>query len=130
MVSVPNLAISYCIYGTMKELLWQWKYPERSLLDADREEPHFIESLICGATSGICSSIITFPIDVVRRRLQVLGLHRPNQRQGPWEEVTRVLRKEGPRGLYRGLVPELLKVTPMVGFTFCTYEFMKDLLGV
>jgi solute carrier family 25 (mitochondrial phosphate transporter), member 23/24/25/41 len=130
MVSVPNLAISYCIYGTLKEHLWQLKHPGGDVLEASREEPLFLESMICGATSGICSSLITYPIDVVRRRLQVLGLHRPGDHRGAMHEFQSIMRAEGLRGLYRGLAPELLKVTPMVGFTFCTYEFMKDLLGV
>jgi hypothetical protein len=67
MVAVPNLAISYCIYGTMKEWLFQKKYPDRNVLEASREEPHFFDSMVCGATSGICSSLITYPVDVLRR---------------------------------------------------------------
>lgn len=67
MVAVPNLAISYCIYGTMKEWLFQKKYPDRNILEASREEPHFFDSMVCGATSGICSSLITYPVDVLRR---------------------------------------------------------------
>lgn len=130
MVAVPNLAISYCIYGTMKEVLWEWRYPDRAVIEATQEEPHFFDSMVCGATSGICSSLITYPVDVLRRRLQILGLHRPGIRVGPREELMTILKNEGPRGLYRGLAPELLKVTPMVGFTFTTYELMKDILGV
>lgn len=67
MVAVPNLAISYCIYGSMKEVLWQLKYPNGNVLDASREEPHFLDSMVCGATSGIISSLITYPVDVLRR---------------------------------------------------------------
>jgi len=134
MVAVPNLAISYCIYGTMKEFIFSYKYPTRDVMEATVEEPHFAESLVCGATSGICSSLITYPMDVIRRRLQILGVHpgchRPGESVGPWSELRAIVRNEGVRGLYRGLVPELLKVTPMVGCTFTTYELMKDVLGV
>ncbi|GAB5029772.1 mitochondrial carrier family [Nannochloropsis oceanica] len=134
MVAVPNLAISYCIYGTMKEFIFHYKYPTRDVMEATLEEPHFVESLVCGATSGICSSLITYPMDVIRRRLQILGVHpgchRPGESVGPWNELRTIVRNEGATGLYRGLVPELLKVTPMVGCTFTTYELMKDVLGV
>jgi len=134
MVAVPNLAISYCIYGTMKEVIYHYKYPSRDVTEASEEEPHFLESLVCGATSGICSSLITYPMDVLRRRLQILGLHpgnhRPGETVGPRNDLKTILKHEGPRGLYRGLLPELLKVTPMVGCTFTTYELMKDVLGV
>jgi hypothetical protein len=134
MVAVPNLAISYCIYGTMKEYMFHWKYPHRDILEASQEEPDFRESLVCGATSGICSSLITYPMDVLRRRLQIVGLHpglhRPGEMVGPWNELQTILKNEGWRGLYRGLAPELLKVTPMEGCTFTTYELMKDIMGV
>jgi hypothetical protein len=112
------------------QFLWQLKYPDRDPLEGSKEEPHFLDSMICGATSGICSSLITYPIDVVRRRLQVRGLHHPHDSRGPYEEVASILRKDGIRGLYRGLVPELLKVCPHVGVTFGTYEFLKDCFGV
>ena len=39
------------------------------------------------------------------------------------------LKGDGFRGLYRGIVPELLKVTPMVSITFCVYEFTYDWLN-
>ena len=129
-VSVPNLAISYCIYGTMKEWIWKVRHPGENVHLANVEEPNFVDSLIAGATSGICSSLVTYPIDVVRRRLQVLGLHKSAKEIGALQEFQNILRIDGTKGLYRGLTPELLKVTPTVGFTFCTYEFMKDLLGV
>jgi hypothetical protein len=66
-----------------------------------------------------------------RRRLQVRGLHTsPSDIHGPWAEAQSMFKREGIRGFYRGLTPELLKVTPMVGVTFGTYAKMKQLLGV
>ena len=35
---------------------------------------------------------------------------------------------DGMRGFYRGIQPELIKVTPAVGITFCVYEFVLSLL--
>lgn len=130
MVAVPNLAISYCIYGTMKEVMYTLKFPDRDVQGANTEEPRFVDSLVCGATSGICSSLITYPADVLRRRLQVRGLQQPGEPVGPWAELMDILRREGPRGLYRGLTPEILKVVPMVATTFTTYELLKQQLGV
>lgn len=37
---------------------------------------------------------------------------------------------EGLRGLYRGLLPNFLKVAPAVGIGYVTYEQLKLLLGV
>ena len=40
-----------------------------------------------------------------------------------------ILRTEGARGFYRGILPELLKVIPMVSVTFSMYEFTLKLLN-
>jgi hypothetical protein len=39
-----------------------------------------------------------------------------------------IYKHEGVRGFYRGLLPEMLKVTPMVGVTFMVYETMSHAL--
>ncbi|CAL2241837.1 unnamed protein product [Prunus armeniaca] len=39
-----------------------------------------------------------------------------------------IIRTEGLRGLYRGILPEYYKVVPSVGIVFMTYETLKMLL--
>lgn len=41
-----------------------------------------------------------------------------------------IWKREGLKGLYRGLIPNVMKFIPVVGITFVTYEFVNDLLGV
>lgn len=43
--------------------------------------------------------------------------------------VREILQNEGPRGFYRGIAPEYLKVVPSVGIAFMTYETLKSLLS-
>ena len=40
-----------------------------------------------------------------------------------------IIRTEGLRGLYRGIMPEYYKVVPSVGIVFMTYETLKNLLS-
>lgn len=40
-----------------------------------------------------------------------------------------IIRTEGVRGLYRGILPEYYKVVPSVGIVFMTYETMKKVLS-
>jgi len=40
-----------------------------------------------------------------------------------------IIRTEGLRGLYRGIIPEYYKVVPSVSIVFMTYEMMKKLLS-
>jgi len=134
-VSVPNLAIGFSVYGSMKErclasgspLLVQqpssWGRGASSAAAADRPREPVLSPLGCmasGAVSGCLSSLLTFPADTVRRRMQVRGLVRHGS--DSVAESARIFKAEGFKGLYRGILPELLKVTPMVGLTFMTYE--------
>lgn len=41
-----------------------------------------------------------------------------------------IWRKEGLRGLYRGLIPNFLKVAPAVSVAYVMYEQIKKVLGV
>ena len=50
------------------------------------------------------------------------------QRTTAFSETMNIFKAEGIRGMYRGIIPELLKVTPMVGITFCMYEFVIDMI--
>ena len=43
-----------------------------------------------------------------------------------WEVAKDIIRKDGPKGLYRGLVPELIKVAPAVSINFYVYEFVRQ----
>lgn len=49
----------------------------------------------CGALSGIASTLAIYPLDVVRRRMQLQGLHRRDGRLGPLGEATNIIRMEG-----------------------------------
>ena len=87
---------------------------------------------------GIIASLLIFPLDVVRRRMQVVGILTkpqladvalPKAKPQALTMFRDILRNEGFQGLYRGILPELLKVIPMVSVTFCVYEFALQALS-
>jgi solute carrier family 25 phosphate transporter 23/24/25/41 len=43
--------------------------------------------------------------------------------------LTTIARQEGLRGLYKGMLPNALKVAPAMGVSFVTYEMMKKILS-
>jgi hypothetical protein len=134
LVAVPNFALSYTVYGTLKEhVLDDELFYNLRKIDAESGEPKLglILTLGCGAFSGASSTLITFPFDTVRRRMQIQNLHIPeNERLTARQQGAKLLEREGLTGLYRGLTPELMKVIPMVGTMFLVYEFTKDVLNV
>ncbi|KAI9798856.1 MAG: mitochondrial thiamine pyrophosphate transporter [Piccolia ochrophora] len=91
------------------------------------------------AAAGVLASVIAktgvFPLDLIRKRLQVQGptrsryVHRniPLYR-GVWGTMRAILQKDGVRGLYRGLTVSLLKAAPASAVTMWTYERALHLL--
>lgn len=49
---------------------------------------------------------------------------------GMVETVRSIVREEGLRGLYRGLLPNFLKVIPAVSIGYVVYEQLKSVLNV
>ncbi len=45
-----------------------------------------------------------------------------------WDAVTRIVSKEGVRGLYKGIVPNLLKVAPSMASSWLSFEITRDFL--
>lgn len=41
-----------------------------------------------------------------------------------------IIENEGPRGLYRGITPNFIKVAPAVSISYVVYEHVRKLLGV
>ena len=86
------------------------------------------------ATAGVLASVLAktgvFPLDLIRKRLQVQGPTRvryvggkiPVYGKGVWRTGMAIIAKEGWRGLYRGLGIGLVKSAPANAITMWTYE--------
>lgn len=59
--------------------------------------------------------------------MQVTGMSSIDYKyKGTWDAVKTMVRNEGIRGLYKGMIPNYLKVAPAMGVSFVTYEWCKD----
>lgn len=85
------------------------------------------------ATAGVLASVgaktAVFPLDLIRKRLQVQGPTRERYvhrnipvYNGVFRTMRDIVRREGRRGLYRGLTVSLLKAAPASAVTMWTYE--------
>jgi len=88
-----------------------------------------VRKLSCGALAGTVSQTLTYPFDVLRRKMQVTGMKGGAVKySGALDALRSILRVEGVAGLYRGLWPNLLKVAPSIATSFFTYELVKEFL--
>jgi solute carrier family 25 thiamine pyrophosphate transporter 19 len=80
---------------------------------------------------------MVFPLDTVRKRLQVQGPSRqkyvgghktPVYDRGVVGTLKMIVRKEGTVGLYRGLSVSLVKAAPASAITMWTYERALDVI--
>ncbi|KAK2796206.1 mitochondrial thiamine pyrophosphate transporter [Onygenales sp. PD_12] len=85
------------------------------------------------AAAGVVASVLgktgVFPLDLVRKRLQVQGPTRSRYihtnipvYHGVWSTASTILAQQGIRGLYRGLTVSLIKAAPASAVTMWTYE--------
>lgn len=86
---------------------------------------------VAGTLASVASKTGVFPLDTVRKRIQVQGPTRARYVHknipdyiglGTLGTMRSILRTEGIRGLYRGLTVSLLKAAPSSAVTIWTYE--------
>ncbi|KAL0464888.1 UNVERIFIED_CONTAM: Mitochondrial adenine nucleotide transporter ADNT1 [Sesamum latifolium] len=93
--------------------------------------------------TGTVGQTVAYPLDVIRRRMQMVGWNNassivtgdgrskaPLEYTGMVDAFRKTVRHEGFRALYKGLVPNSVKVVPSIAIAFVTYEQVKELLGV
>jgi solute carrier family 25 (mitochondrial thiamine pyrophosphate transporter), member 19 len=91
------------------------------------------------ATAGVLASVLSktavFPLDLVRKRIQVQGPTRMRyihknipEYKGTFRAISSIIRTEGVRGLYRGLTVSLIKAAPGSAVTVWTYDRVLHLL--
>lgn len=91
-----------------------------------------IVKLACGSAAGLLGQTMTYPLDVVRRQMQVQALSAYNQgaAKGTIESLAMIIQNQGWRQLFSGLSINYLKVVPSVAIGFTVYDMMKSWLKV
>lgn len=70
-----------------------------------------------------------FHSDVLRRRFQINTMSGMGyQYKGVVDAVRVIIGQEGLRGLYKGIVPNLLKVAPSMASSWLSFEMTRDFL--
>ncbi|KAM9574053.1 solute carrier family 25 member 32 isoform 1-T2 [Guaruba guarouba] len=83
-----------------------------------------VEYIMMAAISKIFAVSATYPYQVVRARLQ----DQHNTYSGVFDVIRRTWRKEGIHGFYKGIIPNVIRVTPACCITFVVYENVSGFL--
>merc|ERR1719472_593550 len=100
--TVRAFSVTFGVYGFVKEQFAARGYSEKSAA----------ATICAGGTGGVLGAATTFPLDVIRRRQQVMGGE--DVRRSLAEEARHILRTEGPAGLFRGFRPDMLRTFPAI----------------
>ncbi|XP_021760348.1 mitochondrial adenine nucleotide transporter ADNT1-like [Chenopodium quinoa] len=136
---IPYVGLNFAVYESLKE----WLVKARPFGLVQDSELSVTTRLGCGAVAGTIGQTVAYPLDVIRRRMQMVGWNNassivtgdgrgkvPLQYNGMIDTFRKTVRHEGFGALYKGLVPNSVKVVPSISIAFVTYEVVKDILGV
>lgn len=136
---IPYAGFNFGVYESLKDYLIKNK-PLGLVNDSDLG---VTTRLACGAVAGTVGQTVAYPFDVIRRRMQMVGWKDAAsvvtgdgrskevlQYNGMVDAFRKTVRHEGFGALYKGLVPNSVKVVPSIAIAFVAYEQVKDLLGV
>ena len=120
----PAMAVDLATYDTLKELY-------RDFWETDTIPGHTL--LAIGMVATAFAYAVGQPFGVIRARLMVQGFNTgyKSQYSGAWDVVFKTVKKDGITGMYRGLVPQLLRVLPAGASSYLVYEwtlkFLRDM---
>ncbi|XP_072288704.1 calcium-binding mitochondrial carrier protein SCaMC-2-A [Eucyclogobius newberryi] len=120
---IPYAGIDLAIYETLKNRYLQ-QYGSTT------SNPGVVVLLACGTVSSTCGQLASYPLALVRTRMQAQAACDGDARVSMTTLFRQIVQSEGPAGLYRGLVPNFLKVIPAVSISYVVYENIKTQLGV
>lgn len=80
---------------------------------------------LSGALAGFIAGVSVCPLDVAKTRLQAQGLSSSKKYHGITGTLNTILKDEGVKGLYRGIVPIIMGYFPTWMIYFTVYEKAK-----
>ncbi|KAF2597119.1 hypothetical protein F2Q68_00010148 [Brassica cretica] len=123
--NIPHSIIKFYVYENMKRMVLPSIGP-----CGQAAQPTTLQTLVCGGLAGSAAAFFTTPFDVVKTRLQTQIPGSKTQHPSVYQALQSIRKREGPRGLYRGLIPRLVMYMSQGAIFFASYEFYKSILSL
>lgn len=116
----PYVGLNFMCYESLKSFIKKNVQPD----------PSTVQLLSCGGAAGAIAQTVTYPFDVLRRKMQMQGFNSYHPVHGStWACVKHTWQTQSIGGFYKGLIPNYLKVVPSIAITFVVYEKVKKMVG-
>lgn len=100
----------------------------------EEHQKSIVMRLSCGALAGLLGQTFTYPLDVVRRQMQVENMQASVKGDARYrstvEGLVTIVRSQGWKQLFAGLSINYMKIVPSVAIGFTAYDTMKCWLRV
>uniref|UniRef100_A0A8C5GBR9 Calcium-binding mitochondrial carrier protein SCaMC-1-like n=1 Tax=Gouania willdenowi TaxID=441366 RepID=A0A8C5GBR9_GOUWI len=120
---IPYAGIDLAVYESLKNS-WLSYHPK------DSANPGILVLLGCGTISSTCGQLASYPLALVRTRMQAQASLDASDQSSMSSLIRKILAKDGFFGLYRGILPNFMKVIPAVSISYVVYEYTKTGLGI
>jgi len=90
-----------------------------------KETAGALKSFISGGCGGVAAVLVGHPFDLTKTRLQTAP---EGTYKGAIDVVKRTLARDGIRGMYRGMGPPIIGVTPIFALSFWAYDLGKKIV--
>ncbi|KAK0735707.1 mitochondrial carrier domain-containing protein [Apiosordaria backusii] len=134
---LPYAGMSFLTHDTVGDILRHPKLAKWTTLPQPDNAPagkavplRSWAELFAGGVAGLVSQTASYPLEVIRRRMQVGGAVGDGHRLRIGETAGIIMRERGLRGFFVGLTIGYAKVVPMVAASFYTYERLKTWFGI
>lgn len=117
---VSHGALQFMAYEQLKIYRASTKLEGQQILNS-------VDVLMLSGLAKVFAGTATYPYQVVRARLQMYDADRIYE--GARDLIAQIWRREGFKGFYKGLGPNLLRVLPNTWVTFLVYEKTKIALS-
>jgi len=125
MLVAPQSAVTFSVYELMN---MSWR---KLGIDPDKSANHVnaFQSAFNGAVAGVVAKSIVYPMDVVKRRLQIQGFEQARvsfgkvvKFDGVIDCIVKTVTSEGLMGIYKGYLPSMIKSGLSTATIFLCYE--------
>ncbi|XP_078428963.1 putative mitochondrial adenine nucleotide transporter BTL3 [Wolffia australiana] len=122
----PSSAIFYAVYDMLKAMEMARRRRRGREGGGAAVELGVAKTLIYGAVAGACAETVTYPLEVLRRQLQL----QQNAGLGMASAFVRLVERDGVASLFAGIIPSALQVLPSAALSYLFYEMVKSILKI
>jgi solute carrier family 25 carnitine/acylcarnitine transporter 20/29 len=116
---VPAYAIYFGVYESLMN--------KNTKAYGRRENIPKLNIVMNGALAGVCLWLGTFPMDVIKSRIQADNIEN-RQYKSYMSTINSIMKENGIGGFWKGLTPCLIRAPPINAATFLTFELVSGYL--